>query len=452
MSSGITKQLQYTPKPSAPRGKRISRVINSLANNPSSGYAFGDTIQFNLPVAPNQVMDGSTAYLKFTLATTVASGADNTTQTWALDYQGGSIIKTLEIVGSGGAVIETISDYGLLSNILYDVTLSQSEQKALSTSIGTTELDSTSDNMRRGYSMTSATLANNATATYYNTFSIPLISSIFSLSEKHFPVYSLNDDVTVRITLNTQSDAIVATVAGTTTFTNTVMSPQIFVDYIELDPSTIEAMKSLYAGQDLVIHSTSYHNYATSIMTATQGTWNTILPSKVMSAKSLLSVFRSYNVTGVQAGFSQSSFTNPFYGASSTFNLDVGGVKVPQGKINVSRAGDVSEFWSELQKAQHAIWDLEMNGCLPRTCYTSSATTVVGNAPSIRGFIVGLNLDQQLHQSEILLSGLDLSRVTTLLEANFTTQITANPCTVSSFIYHDILLIIDANGNLTSKW
>jgi hypothetical protein len=170
-----------------------------------------------------------------------------------------------------------------------------------------------------------------------------------------------------------------------------------------------------------------------------------------MSAKSLLTVFRNYDTTGVAEGYALSTFTNPFYGAGSHFVLDVGGVMIPNNRINVRIDGDISEFWSENQKAQHALWDLEANGCLSRTCYTSEADIEVTDTPNSHGFILGVNLDQQVHQSEVLLAGLDTSKATSYLQANFATAITGNPCTVNSWVYHDCLLIIDQFGGLTAK-
>lgn len=139
--SAITKDLQYTMKPSSVKGKRYTRVIPSLS---SRTYNFGDTVIFQIPAGMrNQVMDGSTGYLRFTLRMNVAAAggavAANAFNA-RFDYTAASAIRRIDLYGSGGALLESIDNYSVLANILYDVTHSQSELIGLSSMIGTTDV------------------------------------------------------------------------------------------------------------------------------------------------------------------------------------------------------------------------------------------------------------------------------------------------------------------------
>lgn len=455
MASAITKESQYSLKANAVRAKRYQRVIPSLGNNPNNGYAMGDTIIFYLPGGlRNQVMDGQTAYLRFVSRMTITAGAGNVAlnaQSTAFDYTGSSIIRRLDIYGSGGSLVESIDNYNCLANVLYDVSYTQSDLKGLSTMLGCNGGDTTNATNRVGVTMLNNAQVNaGLTSTFDFVFSIPILSSLFQLSEKYIPIYALGDDIRVEIVLDSQARAFVIPTVANSTVTMTILSPEIIVDYLEMEPSAIAQIQSMYAGQDLVLHATSYHNYQTTIVNGTAGNFNTILPAKLISAKSALVTFRRLGTTGVQAGYSQSSRTNPFTGARSDFCLQIGGMRVPQRPITANREFDISEFFCELQKAFHALGDTRFSGCLPLTTYMSDETVVLADLPNARGFVVGINLDTLVRQTDVILSGMDLSKVTTYLEGTFNAAIVGDQ-TVDTFIHHDILLLVDSNGTMTSR-
>lgn len=456
MSEAIVKEAQYTLKPSSVKAKRYTRVVPSLGNNPSSGYSMGDTIIFYLPSGlNNQMMDGQTAYLRFTLKCVitatgaVAAGA----QGLAMDYVASSIIRRIDIYGSGGALISSVDRYNVLMTALYDIFHSQSELKGLSPLLGNDAGDTTTALNRLGRALyaPSVLMANGDTNTTNFNFAIPLITPITSGCSKYLPVYALEDDIRVEVILDTQANAFVIPTVANSSVACTILNPAIVVDYIELESGAMEQIKSLYAGRDLVLHCEDWHTYETTIADTTTGSWNTILPSKLMSAKCALFAFRRLGITGVAAGYTLSSRSNPFTGASSTFNLNIGGNRVPQRPITVNIASDIVEFYAELKKSYHAFNHIEFSGDLPHSCYTSTYNPAVGDLPSIRGFLAGINLDSLRGQSDVLLSGTDLSKVTTYIEANFTTGI-AGLHTLDTFVKHDSLLVIDPNGKMTSKF
>jgi hypothetical protein len=145
--------------------------------------------------------------------------------------------------------------------------------------------------------------------------------------------------------------------------------------------------------------------------------------------------------------------------AGSTFNLNIGGLRVPQRPITTAVANDISAYFASTQNAFHAMGALLCNGCLDRSTYLSTATAITattgGTATNLMyssgGFVIGINLDSFTRNSDTMLSGTDLSKVTTYIEANFVTAC-ATAYNLDAFICHDVLLIIDANGSLTSKF
>ena len=188
--SAIPSTAQYSLKPAAVKAKRYQRVIPSLGNNPNSGYTTGtnpDTIIFYLPSMANQVMDGQSAVLKFTTSTVFTGTAGATAgYTVELDGTASCFINRIDIYGSGGALVESISNYGVLSSIYHDIFYSQSEQKGLSAQIGCAEGDTTNVLNRHGLNIGTSTITTATTETFTRTFSIPILSSLFQFSEKFF--------------------------------------------------------------------------------------------------------------------------------------------------------------------------------------------------------------------------------------------------------------------------
>lgn len=454
----IVKECQYTLKPESVRVKRYQRILPSLANNPNTGYSMGDSIIYYLPGGlPNTLADGKTAYLRFTLNVqyaTDATGVNANAQAVAFDYTASSIIRRLDIYGPGGALISSLDRYNTLMTGIYDVSHSQSELIGLSTLVGCGGGNTTTALNRLGYSMTgpAANMAGNAAATNSQwVFTVPLVAPIFSGADKYIPLFACSDDFRIEVQLDTQAAAFVIPTVAHVTPTCTIRNPVIIIDFLEMEPAATAQIASLYSGRDLVLHCEDWHNYETTILNGTTGAYSTILPSKVMSAKSALMAWRRLAVTGVAAGYTQSARTNPFTGASSTLNLSVGGERVPQRPITTNVAGDVSEHFAELQKSFHALNHVEFSGTLPIGCYTSDEDVAVGDLPSVRGYIAGINLDKLQGQSDVLLSGTDLSKVTTYIEADFTTAITGDQ-TMDTFIRHDSLLVISPEGVCVSKW
>lgn len=156
----IVKEAQYTLKPESVRVKRYQRLLPSLANNPNTGYSMGDTIVFYLPGGlPNTLMDGKTAYLRFTLNLNVAAAGGNllaNAQACAFDYTASSIIRRLDIYGPGGALISSVDRYNTVMNALYDITHSQSELIGLSTLVGCGGGNTTTALNRLGYTMSNS--------------------------------------------------------------------------------------------------------------------------------------------------------------------------------------------------------------------------------------------------------------------------------------------------------
>lgn len=453
--SAVNKEMQLTLKPSTVRAKRYTKSIYSLSQN--SSYGENDTIVHKIPVGiANTFMDGKTKYLKFVLSitwTADSSGLAADASTVYLDYTASCFFRSLNVYGNSSQKIDTIDRYNVLCNQIYDQTFSQSQMKALSSLIGSAQGDTTDATNRYGMSFKNPTVAADGTASTSATFCIPLFCSTGQLSEKYIPLYAMSgSDISLELVLDTVKNAIrYSAVAHLESVTYAISTPELFVDFIEVDPSAMGAIESLYSGRDIVLHSSSYTTYESSIPANTSGQTQIILPTKLMSAKSLTSVHRT-SATQVQAGWSLSCFTNPFLGVNSSWGLSLSGVRMPQKALITRVEGDSSQFLAELQKSNHALAYTEYTGSLPYDCYKSTINTVVGATPNKAGFIVGLNLSSITNSEDSILSGVDFSKETTHIEYNFGEELTS-AVLVNTFIYHDILLTIGKDtGILTATF
>lgn len=466
----LPKKANLGMKPSAPKARRTRRIFPSIGNNPSSGYTLGtDTITHYVAGGQaNQLFDGSTAYLRFTLAYTITAGSGGSVPAGfglELDYTGLCIINRLDIY-HGSQLIESVSRLNLLANLLYDNCHCQSDLFGLSSQIGSMgNGDMVQTNNRRGTQMilptTGSGLAANGSTTLYYNFCVPILSSIFCLSNSLFPSALLNDDIRLDFVLEPQNTAFVQTGTATNVASSVVKvyNPELSLDYIDVEPTAMEAILNTFRGHDCMLSSTSYHLYETQLQQNVAGGWNSILPCKVMSAKAYFAVFRDLGTTANPSNpgyWTLASRINPFYYKLSSFNLNIGGTRYPQRPITTTQDANIEEYAVETQKAFHSLWDTQYSGSINRIGYISNnystATVIPYELPCYRAFMIGINLDNFKNQTDTMYTGIDLSKVSTYMEGNIGGVATPVTSTVSSFVLHDIILHIDPYGNLSSKY
>jgi len=465
--SAISKEMNYSLKPSAVKCSRITRQLVAVGNNATDGFATGqDTIIIYIPAGtPRTFWDGKSATLKYTLGVNATAAADiaAAAHTVYFDYGGWSPIRRIDVYGSGGQLIESIDHYNLLQNMLHDTFYSPQDLNGLSSMLGTNEgrtADATtllaSQTRRGAFTFTNlSALANGATGTVqYGTVSIPLNLALFNLSDKYTPCGMMSDDVRLEIVLETTiASAVIPALANWTNNSVRIINPTIYLDYITVeDDQAMAQIVSSYGGEQIVLQSTTFHNYETTIPSGTSTNYTAILPCKAMSARYYLGVFRQLTISNVQAGYTNSAFSNPFRTSTSNFSLSLGGVLVPQSPITALCTGDVSQFFAYLQQAYHAMGALVCNGQLTRTGYQSTdALLVVTDLPAVRAFQVGIPLDTLRQNTDVMLSGVNLSGITSYTNMNFGLA-TTGLYTFDSFVCHDILFVINPDGTMVSKW
>ena len=474
MSVAITNQVSYTLKPTSIKANRKQIVLPS---SNKTTFDDGDTCVFYLPSLKSHVMDGHSAYLRFTATITGNGYVDNTAQ---------SFINRIQTYGAGGQLISDLQQYNVLANMMMDLQLSQSEKIGLSATLGTeddygaTTATTTVTNgsggqigigafptaaVNNGAAFTDLTVTTTPTLTNSNrkgrtltngssyTFCIPLLHPIFTLSEKYWPCFAMSDDTRLEITWASVTEALVSS-------TNyTISNPEIIVDFIELDSSVFPLIEQTYSGRDLIIPAQDYRHYSSQIASGTSGNISQIIPAKQQSARAFWFSFRPAE-TQVTAGYAVSSRVCPFYSVNYSFNLNIGGMKVPPHPIRTRVASELSEWFASTQTALHAFNALEMNGSINRTYYqaVSTQTGHQTGADSYRNaYALGINLDTLRGQSQTQNSGINLSSVSTYYEgyigtAPVTSANAAESYSVDAYLLFDIMLVVDSSGLVSVRF
>lgn len=472
MSVALTNGVNYSLKPTSVRATRKQVVIPS---SNKTDFSPEDTCVFYLPSLRNNVMDGQSGYLRFTLQ--VATNPCN------LDVSAHSLIERIMTYGSGGQLISDIQNYSVLATMLLDLQLSQSEKLGLSPTLGTedvyatTTLTNTSganvgvggfplvvvnDNTAYGANSGITSTINDSNrsgrtlATGSYTFCIPLLHPLFTLSEKMWPAFACSDDTRLEITWS----SVVKSVYAATAPTLTIKNPEIVVDYIEFDSAVFPLIQQTYAGRDLIIPAQDYRYYASQIPAGTSGNISQIIPCKVMSARAFFFAFRPGS-SQAQNDYSVGSRVNPFWSANDNFRLNIGGVSYPQKPITTRVNDEFSEYFASTQTALHAFNQLSMNGGVSQSYYERSTKNggYLDGANSYRNaFSLGINVDTLRGQSETQNSGLNLSNITTYYEGYIGTNPTVfdgagtTSVSVDTYVLHDVMFIIDASGNVQLRF
>ena len=123
---GVPSELIGNPRPASIEAKRTSY----LSPSENSTYIGGDTVRFTLPCQPNTYLTPDVS-LEFVWKNTTAAAAAPAGGSGALDYSASSIIRRLRIF-HGSQLLEDVSEYGKLRQIIQDISQSPVNSSTIS--------------------------------------------------------------------------------------------------------------------------------------------------------------------------------------------------------------------------------------------------------------------------------------------------------------------------------
>ena len=375
-SISLPSDFNLVPKSTAPAS--TSRRVNVL---PLSGGSFNplDVAKFEIPTGiDGQYLDTTQTYLLFKV-----KNSDPAAFPMYPDHSAASFISKIEVYSSS-QLVETINSYNVLYSSLVDAQMSGNDRQAFMSITHGTDLDAVTDtvNFSRGGQLMLAG------QTYQ--FAVPLISGIVGTNlNKMLPIGCLTD-LRVEITWESSAQAVItATTTGVSTNIWSITAAELVLQVITLNREVHDQIIGQHGSDAIMISSESYRNYNT-VLNASNGSDNVILPLKFTSAKSLLNCYRLNNNLNTYQNACITSRRNPFASAGSVvpsvFWL-LGNVYAPAVPLR-----SVPEIYSEFTKSLHTLGNVNNKTVMNRQTYdqaneptwtdsiTSTSIAINGNA------------------------------------------------------------------------
>jgi len=297
---GLPSALKYDLPPSmsdtarsysvnvAPDG--ITQVVGALgnisftANTAVQSQFSSQVVSFTIPSGMSDAvfLDCMNTTVSFTLTYTVGTAASVTGGVCKLLSNAASWFDTL-VLYSNNTPLETVNQYGLLSNFLLQNTVSYSERTGgISICMGS---DSNSAN---GIDLPTAAAA------YRFNFCIPLISLIGINTEKYFPIGSVNN-LQLQMTTANLCPIVTYCTAVTTNATLTVAPTlsefRLNLKYVDVGDQAAAMLRQTLQDGKWFIKSATYTNSAVTLPNGSAGNQQALLQIRNSSVKSIYHQF-----------------------------------------------------------------------------------------------------------------------------------------------------------------
>ena len=313
----IPRQLDYSPLPSLPQGTRAySNVVVPISG---ATFASNQLIQFNLTARHGSYLVPNSVYLRYTL-NLAGQSAD-------ADFIGSfpacsPFIRLETLVQS--QVIESITNYGVLNNMLLTCKMNYAQKVGLSSMFGIGLTDNST-------ALTFQNCNGHDSIITTDTWSMAFpLNNMFANADKLVPIGLIGN---TSINLYTDNIANLIVVGATTVPTSwTLSNLELCYDTIEFNPQIDQAVLSMTdANGKICIKSQSYITSAQSVASgALSGTTEYIFSVRLASIKSLFLIGGGADATKVNRLFDSSDVTN----GNGDVSFWIGGLSYPQRPIS----------------------------------------------------------------------------------------------------------------------
>jgi hypothetical protein len=385
---------------------------SSIQPQGSQSYGVSDTMIFNLPCNRNTVLSPHDTYLKFSM--TAVNGA--TAQPFVRLAKAGasSFIQRLRVF-HGSVLIEDLDSYGNLyaqlanhqrsgDNVSYKGSVTEGFEPSCAVlcdgSGAGVNLPTYNINALRGARIhnsvyNATTLAGGATTTV-QTFCIPLISILGTLSDKYIPLFAMTS-APLRIEIQLVNSALIPFVSLTAMASFTLSNVEINGSFIELSDQALATVQESLQGKPLTMAVSRWSNlvYNASLLNSVTNV-SCPVPMKYSSLDAIICSIRQHSGGAVT------------FDAFGSYNYNIqeywwamGSEQVPS-KHPGSSTNGVPDHQTMFQYACSALGspaDLLYNPCVNIYTYdtltvpvasTETANTTAGNLTSIAGsFLIG---------------------------------------------------------------
>lgn len=438
----LPTEINYASMPTLPPNTVSSEIvlqpINGATFQPSS------MIEIQFPNGEGQYLDPSSLYYRFKIVVTnngTAASAEGT------DYwRGAPAVTAFSRVEtySGSQLLESINEYGVISNDLLSLTMDQSQRYGQQFNLGVSSTvvndaangESSCDYYRIG------TLGAGGSENRYVAF--PVLNCL-SQAEKLVPLGRMGN-VIMRFTMDTAANVIKRTTANAD-LTYTITNFELCYTSVKFSQEVEQMLYS--SGEKIYLKSCGWASSANSIPATTNGQIELSYPLRYASIKSIFAHFSpSVATQGLNGKFDSVALQNTAFGTGQArYQFTIGGVPYPQRELDTlyNPAG----IMCELRKAVGGLTSKTNSMSINTVEFVSrEGGTTTASQPARH--IVGVNCEMLPSASNALLTGVSSSssNITFRTLCNVTSLVT-----VLLYVNYDLLLEIDpTNRSVIAKF
>jgi len=270
-------------------------VISAAAGPPTTTPQFSSqTIYFDLPcgASPSTFIDNRFTTISFRAnlsVTTAFVGAF--AQTGYLRSGGYSWIDRMYITAQNGNIVEDVTEYGLVNDLMVATQLNPATRDSLAVQYGF--LSDPAATVSQGHQFTAITQTAAVTATETYSYSMPLMSSLIGVTADKF--FNIGRTNKLQVAIQTPTELPISIInAGAITagaFTITLSDFAIQCNYVDIGPSALAMLDATLPDKKGYIHGQTYKTSSIS-MPAVAGSQSLLAGIRGSSIKSLFARFQ----------------------------------------------------------------------------------------------------------------------------------------------------------------
>ncbi len=460
MPRAKTKEMEYGMKYLAVDSTMRRAVFPPTTGSGTYAGTTSTVIEFELPTGrPGEFVDFQQSFFKFGLVNTnTATAGDATTRSMACDNTSHCVINRF-MVYYGSTLVEDITNYNVLARLLNDI---HNDETSLKYRKSLTELseDELITANRKGHGKL-------LTQNVVNQTCIQFISGAAGiLMDKMLPVWAMS--FPIRIVIHLESPVVAfqwGQDVNATQCAYEVRNPQLYMTYIQTDAQT--ARSTLPSDNIIRIPIEGYRSY---IHTVNQNQTNMSIPisARFASIRTLYTIMRV-----------QTNFVNPHVNTIGlrtknyleNYQLRSGADVIPNSTIDCTQPPEVA---MELLRTIHGMNVTQFPMKFKNTSFCNDSgfnPTILTVAPEEGTFVIPLEMESLVRNSDKLMSGTDARAADLFLDLKFGSQYCTtsmdgdnvlyeignaaqtganNNARMDTFIHHDKYILIDPSTGIVN--
>jgi hypothetical protein len=313
-------------------------VISAISAPPTTVPQFtSQTIYFDLPASSSSstFIDNRFTTLSFRANMAVTTAFVGASAQTGFQRSGGySWIDRMYITAQNGNIIEDITEFGLVNDLIVATQLNTSTRDTLATQYG---FLSSTNNEAQGHQWYSIAAATAVTATETYSYSIPLISSLIGVTADRFfnigrtSKLQLAIQTTSELPISIQNPVTAAITAGA--FSITLSDFALQCQYIDVGPTALAMLDATLPDKKAYIHGTTYKTSSISAP-ATAGSQSLLAGIRGSSVKSLFCRFAEGGTTPYTVANGPNGKYDSKLPMLNSINFNVGGQRLPNNPVN----------------------------------------------------------------------------------------------------------------------